>query len=504
MSKGSKGGSSGASAPSINLNPTYGGSQGGSLGDTEMQTSDLANYINTLLNPAVSESNWAESLATGGNVSFPGQTEGGSPFTSNVVGFNQPAAQTYPSMGEVSGSATPSTYTGMGAGVGGLPGSEISPTTSTGGGASTSGSGASASGVTASYIPSSVSIPQWQQWYSENVGKTIGVGGSTETIGTGAGQLDPATLLSDFQAGTVDWNPAQTSQNLQGPLLSGATNALATESSVAGSIPPGVDPTSIGNLESQFFGNANPANIPGGTLPSSGLYPDQQALINAQTQSAQAATAQSEANMGLTGSTQGAELSGEIGQQGAAEAGQLIQGNLEIAQNAQTVAQGWAKLGMGEQAIGMGEQEQQFTQFAQISQQYAGLQSQMWGEAIQGQGVLSGFVNQLLGAYGLNTTQSNDVLQAEESQAQDQTQLEAASMQEQAQGTSSLFSGLGSIFSGSGSSGLGSLFGSVGSALGIGGGISAGGAAAAAGAGTAGAAGASGIALDTVFTVLAF
>jgi hypothetical protein len=73
----------------------------------------------------------------------------------------------------------------------------------------------------ASQIPLSVSLPQWQTWYGQNVGKTIMVGGQPRTIGT---DISPDETLQAFRNQTVGWNvpqaaaaPTQPAQAIGGP-----------------------------------------------------------------------------------------------------------------------------------------------------------------------------------------------------------------------------------------------------------------------------------------------
>jgi len=56
--------------------------------------------------------------------------------------------------------------------------------------------------ATSTQIPTSVSVPQWQQWYGQNVGKTIFVNGQMRTIDQ---DIFPDELLQSFQQNTARW-----------------------------------------------------------------------------------------------------------------------------------------------------------------------------------------------------------------------------------------------------------------------------------------------------------
>lgn len=62
----------------------------------------------------------------------------------------------------------------------------------------------------ASQIASDVSLPQWQAWYGQNVGKTIDVKGQAQTIGQ---TISADQLLQAFRSGDISWtgpgSPAQ-------------------------------------------------------------------------------------------------------------------------------------------------------------------------------------------------------------------------------------------------------------------------------------------------------
>jgi len=64
------------------------------------------------------------------------------------------------------------------------------------------GGGVGVVSTTATQVPLSLSIPQWQQWYGQNVGKTILVNGALKTIGQ---DISPDQMLAAFQNNTASW-----------------------------------------------------------------------------------------------------------------------------------------------------------------------------------------------------------------------------------------------------------------------------------------------------------
>jgi hypothetical protein len=78
----------------------------------------------------------------------------------------------------------------------GVPGAPATAATEVGGG------GGSMATTSAAQIPTSVSLPEWQAWYGQNVGKTILVNGQPRTIGQ---DISPDDLLSSFRSNQVGW-----------------------------------------------------------------------------------------------------------------------------------------------------------------------------------------------------------------------------------------------------------------------------------------------------------
>lgn len=204
----------------------------------------------------------------------------------------------------------------------------------------------------------------------------------------------------------------------------------------------------------------------------SGLFPSQQAEINQAVQSQQAAIQQQLSNEGLGSSTVKAQLQGQAKMSGAAAAGQLIQGNIQAAQ--QTISLGQTQYGIAQQQTALGQEAQKIslaaqealsTQFQAISQMSGAEQAQLWSEAQQGYGTLGQMMNTTLNAFGYSMKTQEDVLQANEQEAQIQAGIQSQQAQMAQQGASSMFGALGSLL-GSGSGGSGGLLGGLGGLLG--------------------------------------
>lgn len=218
----------------------------------------------------------------------------------------------------------------------------------------------------------------------------------------------------------------------------------------------------------------------------SGLFSSQQAYIDQAVKSQQSAIQQQLSNEGLGSSTVNAQLQGQAKMSGAAAAGQLIQGNIQAAQ--QTIGLGQNLMSIGDQQIGLGQaqiglgqesqkislsaQEALSTQFQSIAQLSGSEQAQLWGEAQQGYGTLGQMMNTTLGAFGYSLQEGEAVLQANEQEAQIQAGIQTQQAQMAQQGASSMFGALGSLL-GSGSGG-GGLLGGLGGLLGGAGGAGAG------------------------------
>ena len=134
--------------------------------------------------------------------------------------------------------------------------------------------------ATSTQIPTSVSIPQWQQWYGQNVGKTIFVNGQMRTIDQ---DIFPDELLQSFQQNTARWQGVgqpspQTGTGTIGDGIQPEQVALAqmaqidpfTEAlrqqvaaSYLGTVGPG--PPSAGDVQSylDLYGQIDPTGLAG-------------------------------------------------------------------------------------------------------------------------------------------------------------------------------------------------------------------------------------------------
>jgi hypothetical protein len=242
----------------------------------------------------------------------------------------------------------------------------------------------------------------------------------------------------------------------------------------------------IGTYEQGFNqqGNANAlsqefSNELSQLMYGNGLLPNQNAMIDQQTKASQQNMQAQLASMGLGSSTMNTTLTGNIAQQGAAEKGQLVQSNIDLMGKLMEGEQGLSqsalqleqqglgqaaevsKLQQLEQGINLEQEAQQFGQTAQTYTQAAGEQQALWNEAVQGYGLESQFVSDVLGPYqeelGAYQIEANEAT----AQAQINAGLQESENQAQSQGMSSLFSGLGSIFGGSGGGSGGSSLGTI-------------------------------------------
>lgn len=220
-----------------------------------------------------------------------------------------------------------------------------------------------------------------------------------------------------------------------------------------------------------------------------GLFPSQQAYINQAVSTQQNEIAQQLANAGLSNSTQKAQLLGQVALSGAAAGGQLIQANIQAANQTMQTGISEQQTGIQQQGVGVTEQglgttEQQiaqdtqkidlaaqealFTQFSTISQLSSGLQAQMWTQAMQGYGMLGQFMQNTMGAFGQSLKASEDaqnVMLADAGFQLQADQINAGAQQAAASGFSSMLGSLGGLLGGSGGSG-GGLLGGLGGLLG--------------------------------------
>lgn len=236
------------------------------------------------------------------------------------------------------------------------------------------------------------------------------------------------------------------------PWVTGLENSLSTEESSI----PGMQ--SFSNTLQQDAGTEmGYANSLRNQLnKNGGLFKDQQAEIQAQVNSGQNQVRQQLSSEGLGSSSMGAELGSEIGLQGAATGGQLIQGNIGAVNQADQIA----NLANGTALQGQG---QLFSELTNIGQQNLTAQSTFFQQAMTGYGGAGAALNNVLGPYGYQTADYTDMGSLAEQNASIQAGIANAGTAAQGAGMQGLFSGLGSLLGGSGG-GLGGLLGSAGSA----------------------------------------
>jgi hypothetical protein len=188
-------------------------------------------------------------------------------------------------------------------------------------------------------------------------------------------------------------------------------------------------------------------------MTGDGLFPSQRAMIDQAVTAEQAAVASQLGAEGLASSTAAPILKGEVAQQGAASAGQLVQGNIALGQASQKLAQGAEALSAQEQAA--------------LEQEAQGLQKQSWDEAMAGFGALGNMITSALSGFNLSLSGLSQYTQAEIASAGNATSAANAAGAQSASAFQTLGSGLGSILGGG--SGGGGLLGSLGGLFGGGG-----------------------------------
>jgi hypothetical protein len=262
---------------------------------------------------------------------------------------------------------------------------------------------------------------------------------------------------------------------LLGPFLSGAEGGIGAETNLAeqfanltnGGANIYNQGQNVFNQGTNVFGQGQ--NILGmgnqmvNQARNKGLFPSQQAMIDQAVASQQAALQQQLGTEGLGSSTVAQQLKGQVQMSGAAAAGQLIQGNIQLGEAEQGIGLQGEQLGFqGEQLGFQGEQlgtqvnQALYSEFAGIASQNAALQAQTWQEAMQGMGAYGTMLNATLQPFGYAMKTQEDVLQANETEAGLQLQAQTGAAQASQAGFSSMMGGLGSLL---GQGGLGSLFG---------------------------------------------
>ena len=250
-------GGGGVSIPKVQTNPSF-GKNAPYFGQTATATTDLAAYLNNLINPSLNLGNWAMDIATGGEVpNLPGMPPGGTPFPSNISGSGVPTWIYSP----YGGSAPILMPVGGGGGAAGGGGGGAAGGAAGGGAAigapAGAGGGWDSSQITQAYksLFGDTLSAQDQQFLT----KTLSVNPQVapyQTLQTpGGGTITIAQLMSQAGAGRGGGGaggagaapPGTISQGplTGGPLIQGAQEALQKEMQIAGTYAPGTDPQSI-------------------------------------------------------------------------------------------------------------------------------------------------------------------------------------------------------------------------------------------------------------------
>ena len=245
--------------------------------------------------------------------------------------------------------------------------------------------------------------------------------------------------------------------SILGPLLSGVEGGIGAETNLAQQF------ANLTNGGANVFGQGQSILDMGNQMVNQarnkGLFPSQQAMIDQAVASQQAAVQQQLGTEGLGSSTVAQQLKGQIKLSGAAAAGQLVQGNIQLGESEQGI-------GLEGEQLGTQINQTLYNEFAGIAGQNAGLQSQMWQEAMQGMGAFGTMLNATLQPFGYSLKSQEDVLQANMEEAQLQLQAQTGANQAAQAGFSSMLGGLGSLLGGGGGGGSGGLLGGLGGLLG--------------------------------------
>lgn len=447
---GKKGGGGGGQAPQVNV-PA-------GVYNTIGSTTGLGNYGTALLNPLASMTNWAANLASGGNAGNIPTTQSSSTQAGPNVSFggsgNQWASSFDPTTGLVTFTNTKGpqqTFTqsitqmvGQGTNAGDLPQSVMSQWQSD---YQQHQAGASAGGSSGGFnpmsgnLPSGVTLDQAMSYYQQHTGNPA---------------PDNATAINYFNNAYA----TSTGNNQLGPFLGQGWNSILTQAGLPSQMTP---------VEQQTTALTNEAQAEGSSMmqmatTGSGLFPSQQAFIDQTKQQGETEQAAMLAKLGLSESTMAPALKEQADLSADATAGQLVQGNIGLAQASQKIA-------LAGQALETTEQQAVFDMYSSIASESVGFQQNLWNEALQGYGTLGEIIKTSAASYGQSLSGYGAIIQAESASAQNQTALAEASQQADASSTSSLFGSLGKILGGlggAGGAGAGILGSAGGASLGAG------------------------------------
>ena len=242
--------------------------------------------------------------------------------------------------------------------------------------------------------------------------------------------------------------PTGSDFNLPG-ILGGFSSGENAAWNTATNLYPGTAPSDFANAQTGITNAQAGINKDINSVYNRGkwLTPQQEAMINQQTTSNEEQVAQQEGTMGLSGSTQAAQLAGETALAGTATKGQLQQQNMSLVQGWQSLNQGWAKLSQSEQGLALGAQQQAFAQFQNIAQLSATEQGQLFQEGTQGYQLMQTFMSSVLQPYGIGLQAFNDQLQAEVAQVGDQVALQSTAISADQSGQNQVISSAGQVLS---------------------------------------------------------
>src|SRR5215469_6737527 len=311
-----------------------------------------------------------------------------------------------------------------------------------------------------------VAQPDWSPTPTGNL--VLGHGNQTFAPFTGTGGTNPM-----LPGGGTGGGSNQSS--ILGPFLTGAEGGIGAETNLAQQFANLTNGGANIYNEGQGVFNQGVGAFNTGTqmlnrAMNKGLFPSQQAMIDQAVASQQAGVQQQLSSEGLGSSTVAQQLKGQIKLSGAAAAGQLIQGNMQLAESEQGLGLEGEQLGFQGAQLGSQINQSLFNEFGGIASQNAALQSQMWQEAMQGMGAYGTMLNATLQPFGYSLRSQEDVLQANMQEAGLQLQAQTAQNQASQAGFSSMMGGLGSLLGGGGGGGGGGLLGGLGGLLGSAGG----------------------------------
>lgn len=366
---------------------------------TASATQGLAEYASNLLNPIASMTNWASQLATGGQAQQ---------IPSYQAVASLPVAEHVFSGGPFPWQGTFSPITG-----------EITWSLAHG-----NTSRQFSQGFQQAYQEGNISQGQYEQYLDaynqalrQKTATATGGGGSTATPRPGASAQSLSAQLGPFLGQA--WQAIQEQQQLTGemPALQMDTAAATARAEQ--------EAQTLGTEAETLYGQGESMLTQATT--GTGLYPSQEAYVEQAKQTGETEAASELGAMGLSQSTQAGQLKEQADLSAAATAGQLVQGNITAAQaqinaaaNYRNLQQSAEKIAQGGQTLSLAEQQALAGEFQSIATQSAGLQKQLWDQAMAGYGIIGSMLQAAGQQYGLNIQAYDEVIKAETAQANQQ------------------------------------------------------------------------------------